>query len=287
MAFWWVNQKQSYRQEREGGYMWAPLLNVAGQALSHWESMTGVRPGDIVFHHARGVRAVGTVLTTAAAAPMPPELPSRWERDGRLVKVDYADIAQPVTAEEIPLARRISERGPFASTGRVNQGYPYQLSTEFGEWFLETFRSRLGEAAAALASDDRAILPADPALRRAVEVFAIDTVVEALEGRFGAARVRKMRTNNPGYDIEVDRSPNVSLSVEVKGTQRMAPVFLMSETERAYSADNAERYELHVVWGIDLGAGTSAGTEVRSGAVTGETHGLTVQRWQGRLARPI
>ena len=24
MAFWWVNHKQTYRQETDGGYLWSP-----------------------------------------------------------------------------------------------------------------------------------------------------------------------------------------------------------------------------------------------------------------------
>jgi hypothetical protein len=142
-AFWWVNQKQSYREEREGRYLWAPLKSVVGSSLSHWESMAQVRAGDVVFHHARGIRALGTVVTAAVPSPMPPELPKMWERDGRLVRVEYSDLRKPIMADEIPLGRRVSERGPFASTGRVNQGYLYPLSNEFANWVLTTFAARL------------------------------------------------------------------------------------------------------------------------------------------------
>ncbi len=284
MAFWWVNQKQSYKAEREGGYMWAPLVSAAGYPLSHWESMTLVRPGDVVFHHARGIRALGSVVAAAVPSPMPAELPEMWDRDGRIVKVDYADVLAPIMADEIPLDRRIAERGPFASTGRVNQGYLYPVSTAFAEWLLDTFSDRFGRAVEATGGDEGgSVLPADPALRKAVETFAVDRVVADLEHEYGKGRVRKMPTNNPGYDVEVDRPGIDPLSVEVKGTLRSVPVFLMSETERAYSAANADRYELRVVWGIDLATATCQGIEVRSGEVARDTHGLTVQRWQGRL----
>jgi Domain of unknown function (DUF3883) len=210
-----------------------------------------------------------------------------WDRDGRPVKVDYADVATPITADEIPMDRRIAERGPFASTGRVNQGYLYPVSTRFGEWLLEAFRDRFGGSIAAIGGDEgAAVLPADPALRKAIETYAVDRVVADLEAAYGKGMVRKMATNNPGYDIEVDRPGEDPLSVEVKGTLRAAPVFLMSETERAYSAANADRYELRVVWGIDLAAGTCAGVEVRRGEVAPDSHGLVVQRWQGRLTKP-
>ena len=30
MAFWWVNHKQTIRQETEGGYIWFPKQNANG-----------------------------------------------------------------------------------------------------------------------------------------------------------------------------------------------------------------------------------------------------------------
>ena len=285
MAYWWVNQQQSYRPEREGGYMWAPLVNVAGQKLSHWESMELVRPGDVVFHHARGIRAIGIVAAAAQPSPMPPELPNMWDRDGRLVRVDYSDLPHPILADEIPIDRRIAERGPFASTGRVNQGYLYPLSTSLGEWLLEHFRDRVATVPLIDPSaEGGGVLPQDPALRRAVELYAVDRIVEALEAVFGAGTVRRMPANNKGYDIEVDRGAMPTLYVEAKGTQRMAPVFLLSEAERQFSADHSDRYELAVVWGIDLDKGAHAALWRRTGEVTAGTHGLVVQRWSGRLA---
>jgi hypothetical protein len=56
----------------------------------------------------------------------------------------------------------------------------------------------------------------------------------------------------------------------------------MSESARAFSDLNAAAYELHVVYAINLAASTHRVT-VRVGAITAATHGLVVQRWQGRL----
>lgn len=84
-----------------------------------------------------------------------------------------------------------------------------------------------------------------------------------------------MPPNNPGHDIQVDRGAAGVLYVEVKGTARAAPVFLMSETERAFSELHQADYELLVVYGIDLAAGTHR-VRVRPGAVTAATHRLVV-----------
>jgi hypothetical protein len=31
MAFWWVDHKQIYRQQTEGGYEWSPKANANGR----------------------------------------------------------------------------------------------------------------------------------------------------------------------------------------------------------------------------------------------------------------
>jgi hypothetical protein len=91
-----------------------------------------------------------------------------------------------------------------------------------------------------------------------------------------------MRRTNPGYDIEVVCTDG-TLFVEVKGTMARGPAFVMSEHERSFSASNADHYEIHVVWGIDLEKATHLGIENRSGEVTPDTHGLQPWKWQGRL----
>jgi uncharacterized protein DUF3883 len=127
------------------------------------------------------------------------------------------------------------------------------------------------------------VLPQDPELRRKIERYAVDAVLVELLTQYSVIRVREMPPNNPGHDIQVDRGTGGVLYIEVKGTARAAPVFLMSETERAFSELHASDYELHVIYGIDLAAQTHS-AQVRPGAVTEATHGLLVQRWQGRLS---
>ena len=49
MAFWWVNQNQTYREEHAGGYLWAPLKDKGGGTPFHWDNMKRVAAGDVVF----------------------------------------------------------------------------------------------------------------------------------------------------------------------------------------------------------------------------------------------
>jgi hypothetical protein len=37
--FYWVNQGKTYKEESEGGYLWAPKSNEKGNTMFHWETM--------------------------------------------------------------------------------------------------------------------------------------------------------------------------------------------------------------------------------------------------------
>src|SRR5438093_1038806 len=51
MKYWWVNQNETYRQERQGGYMWCPkkTKKAKGYAKSHhYDNLLRVALGEIV-----------------------------------------------------------------------------------------------------------------------------------------------------------------------------------------------------------------------------------------------
>ena len=59
---WWVNQGSTYRQERDGGYVWAPKVTKRGTSVGHHTAVNDLRPGDLILHYKDGhVRAVGRV----------------------------------------------------------------------------------------------------------------------------------------------------------------------------------------------------------------------------------
>jgi hypothetical protein len=131
-GFWWVNQGQAYSAQRAGGFLWAPTANASGQHFGHWDAMTHLAPGDVVFHYAGGViRAVGTIVARAVDSSKPPGLPSVWHQDGRRAPVDMIDLDTPIDLARIPLAmRRADQGGPFDRNGEVKQAYLFPLSTD-------------------------------------------------------------------------------------------------------------------------------------------------------------
>jgi hypothetical protein len=139
MAFWWVNQGQSFEQERTLGIMWAPLVDGAGHRLRHWDAMTLVAPGDMVFHYADGsIRAISEVTARAIETERPAELPAAWDQHGRLVHVAIHDVSPPLGLAAIPVDLRLGQptAGPFNRIGGVKQAYLFPLADDFGRQLL-------------------------------------------------------------------------------------------------------------------------------------------------------
>lgn len=74
MKYWWVNQKQTYRHEKLGGYIWSPKLRQDGYLNHFYENMKLVSPGDVVFSY-RDARivSVGRVTSFCYDSPRPTE----------------------------------------------------------------------------------------------------------------------------------------------------------------------------------------------------------------------
>lgn len=74
MKYWWVNQNQTFTQERSGGYLWSPKRKANGQRNQFYENMREVAPGDVVFSF-RGalIPAIGVIRSFVYESPKPSE----------------------------------------------------------------------------------------------------------------------------------------------------------------------------------------------------------------------
>jgi len=128
--FWWVNHKQTVRQEVEGQYLWSPKTNKDGRRNQSYENMREVSPGDLVLSYAFGkVAWVGRVTEFALTAPRPEEFRNAgtyWKREGWLVPVYWIPIDPPVRPKEMIdrlgplLPERHSPVSPVSGDGNQN-----------------------------------------------------------------------------------------------------------------------------------------------------------------------
>ena len=193
-SVWWVNQGATYTKERDGGFLWAPMLNKAGRPQYHWDTMDEVREGDVVLHYSNGsLRAASHV--SAAARPAPNPLGDQaWEEAGRLVETQYQELNEPVALGAIDEGARISQGSPFTVTGSVQQVYLVRLQEDF----VNELAQRFPELAPHLPSVPAAArsTPTSPEAPMPAELFRdFADAVEASGLRFSAGSnlVRSLR----------------------------------------------------------------------------------------------
>lgn len=129
IAYWWVNNGQTFRQEIGGNYLWSPLTRRNGGRNVFYENMLRVRPGDVVFAYADGhMRAVGECITPAVLAAKPYEFGatgSIWSDEGWLVRVNFTRISVPLRpADHMDIIgpQLPSKYSPIREDGHGNQG---------------------------------------------------------------------------------------------------------------------------------------------------------------------
>jgi hypothetical protein len=145
-SYWWVNHKQTYRQETDGGYIWSPKANANGACNVTYDNLSRCQRGDVVFSYANGrISQIGLVETAAITASKPPEFGSageNWSQEGWLVRVNWQPLRQalvPQTFFELLQPLLPERHSPIStSTGRGNQGvYLAGLSETLGLLLLK------------------------------------------------------------------------------------------------------------------------------------------------------
>lgn len=139
MNYWWVNQKQTYRQELAGGFMWSPKRNTNGGRNAFYDFMAQVMPGDLVFSYANGaIIAIGVALGTAVTSRKPTDFGNAgatWSEEGWRVDVDFVRTSKQVfpknhmhlIAPLLPV-----KYSPIRPDGIGNQVYLTSISQELG-----------------------------------------------------------------------------------------------------------------------------------------------------------
>ena len=128
--FWWVNHKQTVRQEIERQYLWSPKTNKNDARNEFYDNMRRANPGDLVLSYAdQKIRYVGRVAEFAFTAPKPTEFGNtgaNWNDEGWLLPVFWTELTPPVRPKDIldvlsPLLP--SKYSPIRpATGDGNQG---------------------------------------------------------------------------------------------------------------------------------------------------------------------
>lgn len=127
--YWWVNHKQTHKQEIEDGFLWSPFTKANGGKNRFYDNMAETRPGDVVISYASKVSYIGVVTQSASKAPKPANFGSAgesWGNTGWRVPVTWSALSTPVsTIDNIGLLRDLlpDSYSPLQHTnGHGNQG---------------------------------------------------------------------------------------------------------------------------------------------------------------------
>lgn len=128
--FWWVNHKQTVRQEIDGQYLWSPKTKSNGARNEFYDNMRIASPGDLVLSYAdQVIRHIGRVAEFAFTAPKPPEFGNTgdyWSNVGWRLPVFWTPLTPAVRPKLLmqTLAPLLPDRySPISpTTGHGNQG---------------------------------------------------------------------------------------------------------------------------------------------------------------------
>jgi putative restriction endonuclease len=165
MKFWWVNHKQTHREEINGGYIWSPKKNKDGSRNQTYDNLSKTHISDTVFSYAHGkIQAIGIVISECQYADRPNDFGKRgeqWDRDGWLVPIIWSRLDTPIDpkshlSEIRPLLPE--KYSPIQPNGNGNQKcYLAEISDDLGSALLRIANSQNG-AAMTLQEDLDAIL---------------------------------------------------------------------------------------------------------------------------------
>lgn len=98
--YWWVNHKQTAREEIRGGYLWSPKTKSNGTNNYFYNTMRMAAPGDYVISYADGmISYVGNVCEFALSRTKPDEFGTRgdaWNDEGWLLPVLWRSLPSPI-----------------------------------------------------------------------------------------------------------------------------------------------------------------------------------------------
>lgn len=163
MKYFFVFQNKSYKEEKAGGFLWAPKANKDGQTFHHWTSMTKVEQGDVIFNSFNG-ELLSIILAKAnykeELKPVDLESVDLWEKDGWKVDAEYIDVKVPIRYKDYMdeiLALQGEKYAPFNASGRGNTGYLFQITEELANFFLSILKMDLTDLIPSEKNEDELI----------------------------------------------------------------------------------------------------------------------------------
>jgi putative restriction endonuclease len=149
MNFWWVNHKQTAKEEVSGGYIWSPTKNNDGSRNQTYLNLQDVVAKDIIFSYAgKRISAIGIAESNHTVSEKPAAFGKsgdQWAKQGWIVAIRWIRLSKPIVPQEhlsaiVPLLPR--KYSPIRETGDGNQKfYLMRISQELGRLLVQLARN--------------------------------------------------------------------------------------------------------------------------------------------------
>ena len=145
MTIFYVYQNQTYKFEHDGGYVWSPQRTKNGNQNAGYKTMTEIKKGDFIIHHAgTAVKALSIATSDCYEASQPQELQSAktsvdWGQEGYRVDVKYIDLDTPLDMRTCQswLASHPETDSAFSKDGKGLQRYMCHVADNHVRFLME------------------------------------------------------------------------------------------------------------------------------------------------------
>jgi putative restriction endonuclease len=145
MNFWWVNHKQTAKEEIGGGYIWSPTQNKDGSRNQTYLNLRDVAPKDIIFSYAdRKIAAIGIAESVFSKSAKPAafgKVGDQWAMEGWIVSIRWVNLSNPIRPQDylaqiVPLLPK--KYSPIRENGHGNQKfYLMSIDARLGRLILQ------------------------------------------------------------------------------------------------------------------------------------------------------
>ncbi len=140
MNYFFVFQNKTFKEEYDGGYLWAPQHGKTGRIESHWIKMKDVRRGDIIIHsYKQQIVAISIAKRDVYAAKRPSEAFNEWQQEGWRVDSTYILFKKTILTSDFKerlLKLQPQKYAPFNKRGSGNTGYLFEANKSMFEFII-------------------------------------------------------------------------------------------------------------------------------------------------------
>lgn len=263
--FWWVNQGKTFDAEYQDGIVWAPQTDKRGVTLFHWENVSRVKTGDVVFNYCKGqIKAVSICISDGQEAARPAALDDGhgWERKGWMARLKYHVLKEDVPLHAIAhdIVKLKNDRSPLNSQGGVNQGYLYEIPIEAARTIMshitdEDLTAKIGAIIGGGSSDTTSIV------KDIFERFRKNPIEQLRINirRTRASQVSKMAQSPESIDLEIFNRElwELESSTKLNGVEIRGELFgdQLSRERAQELADALSRNEIELHGNYSWGSG--------------------------------